>query len=67
MIDAGEATLDPARKSLVTEINSIRKLRADKKSLLHTRSMPSCQGKQLALAALQSLQLAKEQFCVYNG
>jgi len=33
MIDAGEATLDPALESLVTELNSIPKLRADKKNL----------------------------------
>jgi hypothetical protein len=30
MIDPGEATLDPARASLVTEINSISRLKADK-------------------------------------
>jgi hypothetical protein len=36
MIDAGDSTLDPACKPLVTEINSITELRADKKFLLHT-------------------------------
>jgi len=60
MIDAGDVTFDPASEPLVTEINSIAELRADKKFLLHAWSMPSWKGKQLALAALQSLQLAQK-------
>jgi len=35
MIDAGDVTFDPASEPLVTEINSIAELRADKKFLLH--------------------------------